>query len=77
MTRREHPRYSLERILRVLGEDPAELRTSDIARIAGVGTRQVQRWRAEGGLTEKAADRFATHVWLNSEIVWPEAYADA
>lgn len=68
------PRYSLERLLRVLGDDPADLSAEDIARMAGVHPRQVQRWRAEGGMTFDHADRFACRVWLNSEIVWPEAH---
>lgn len=74
MGRRSVPRYSLDHLLRILGENPADLTDGDVAAMAGVHPRQVQRWRKDGGMTALHADRFACRVWLNSEIVWPEMH---
>lgn len=74
MTRQRPARYSLDRLLRVLGENPADLTAEDIAAMANVDPRQVARWRADGGMTALHADRFACRVWLNSEIIWPEMH---
>lgn len=72
MARRKPKRYSLERLLRVLGEDLTDASNDRIATMAGTSPRQVQRWRDAGGMCERHADAFACRVWLNAEIVWPE-----
>lgn len=71
---RRQPRFPLEPLLRVLGEDPADLTADDIANMAGVHRRQVNRWQVDGGMTAKHADRFACRVWLHAALVWPELY---
>lgn len=73
---RRHRRVPLEPLLRVLGEDPAELTDGQVALITGVAPRQVQRWKVDGGMTLRHADRVATHVWLHPVLIWPEVYAE-
>ena len=50
--------------------DPSDVA---LARLTGTHVRQIMRWKSEGGIPERAADRIACHVLgVHPSHVWSE-----
>lgn len=63
-------RYPLAPLYEAVG-GPASM----VARCIDTSTRTVLRWAAEGGITERSADRAACRLGLHMQLLWPAEYA--
>lgn len=75
MTASRLPYAPLERILRSR-YDSADLSADTAARMLGVTSRQIQRWKKDG-LTARQADRAAIAADLHPLLVWGQAWTCA